>query len=300
MSEPPWRPCCGACRAEEIDPSSLICGACGKEWDGSEVGQARLELERRIELVRTEGQFQHRGHPPAPGILQPDEVFGGTLDPAELGGFGEPGELLGPDMSEPIDCPFDWMPSILGPALRSGMVQAICAECGRPWLTRPKVEEFASRSKKLHAILFMQLPTPPKLCPLCDPDHIAYEPGGPADRERWFNTWRGQLLQVLAHRARPAILLVERSVWVEDVPLALYECEPRTGGEIVRWHSHRLGNLPMSNFSPRRMTFAAGARLTGWFPAGDSICAIMVPTVEEKPHRGLRYVVPFNPRPVLR
>lgn len=62
--------------------------------------------------------------------------------------------------------------------LRNGMQEFVCEDCGRPWLDRE----------------------PHRLCPVCNPEHPGYMPGGPTDRERWVDFWRTQLLTVLEER----------------------------------------------------------------------------------------------------
>jgi hypothetical protein len=53
----PWRPCCGSCRMEAIDPkrSPIQCRACGAAWDGSEVlpDQPQHERNQRAVFLRT-------------------------------------------------------------------------------------------------------------------------------------------------------------------------------------------------------------------------------------------------------
>jgi hypothetical protein len=211
------------------------------------------------------------------------------------------GDLLGVEELEPVHlaCPMgDFMPAFLSGARSSGMVEAVCHECGRPWLTRPK--QHASKQELQHAILFMQWPELPKLCPVCNPEHVGYHPGGAPDKARWFNTWRLQLLQVLARRAAPRLLLVERAVWVEDVQLELYEALMPHAGELVRFHTRNLGSLPRDMFRAGRWTFGAHATVLGWFPRGDSVLGIVELAAQPKPDRREYLSVPFSPRPVLR
>lgn len=63
-------------------------------------------------------------------------------------------------------------------ALRSGMDECVCHECGRPWLSR----------------------SGGTLCPVCNPSHVGYQPGGASDKPRWLAFWREQLLQQLLVR----------------------------------------------------------------------------------------------------
>ena len=65
-------------------------------------------------------------------------------------------------------------------ALRSGMSEAVCHRCGRPWITRAEQRT---------------------LCPCCNPEHVGYQgPDEPSDAPRWVAFWRTELVRVLAQR----------------------------------------------------------------------------------------------------
>lgn len=73
----------------------------------------------------------------------------------------------------------DVMGKFIAGCIRSGLDERVCHECGRPWLTR----------------------TPDTLCPVCNPEHVGYNPQGPTDRARWMHFWRSHLTGVLRARA---------------------------------------------------------------------------------------------------
>lgn len=39
MTEAEWRPACGSCGSTAISVTTMRCGDCGAEWDGSEAGE---------------------------------------------------------------------------------------------------------------------------------------------------------------------------------------------------------------------------------------------------------------------
>lgn len=71
------------------------------------------------------------------------------------------------------------MGKFIAGAIRSGLGEQVCTECGRPWLTR----------------------TPGPLCPVCNPEHDGHEPGGATDKARWVAFWRRCMTGVLRSRA---------------------------------------------------------------------------------------------------
>ena len=202
---------------------------------------------------------------------------------AELGPIGD--TPLG-ELGDPI------MPSFLDGCMRSGMAEAVCSDCGRPWLTRPKT--IGTRTELRHAILFQQRPEVPKLCPVCDPEHPGHQPGGATDRQRWVDFWRSLLVGVLRERGRPLLELMPARVWVEGIPLQLVECVVPLGGELYRWHVQGLDGFPNQPSWPPA-TFAKGCRIRAFMPAGRLCCAFVRPTIQPDPERTHVYTVPFSP-----
>jgi hypothetical protein len=81
--------------------------------------------------------------------------------------------------------------------LRSGMNEAICEACGRPWLTRiPR----APGSTGAYGW---------GLCPVCNPEHVGFEPAGPTDAPRWMTFWRTQFVELLRFHARNQAFLAD-------------------------------------------------------------------------------------------
>lgn len=66
-------------------------------------------------------------------------------------------------------------------AIANGLQECLCQRCGSEWLTRK----------------------PGPLCPVCNPEHVGYEPSpSPEFYARQRRKWQGRLLELLTRRAR--------------------------------------------------------------------------------------------------
>ncbi len=221
-------------------------------------------------------------------LLGPDavlEVLGQSLGTHRIGSWDEAQRI-----ATAYDAADALMGNFVDGCLRSGMVEAVCNNCGRPWLTRPKLESRTQRVGRSAVLRDDRWLTDP-LCPECEGKPEGYVP---SDAPRWVEFWRLQVLEVLRQRARPRLELVPRSVWVGDIPLQRFESLPRLGGEITRWHIGGLGAVPHERSWPRA-TFAPSCLLSAWMPVGQPVCAQMWPTVPEKPRSF--YLLGFLPVP---
>lgn len=212
------------------------------------------------------------------------------LGPASFAEFG-PAESttlqLGTELDDPI------MPGFLQACRANGMIEAVCCNCGRPWLTRPKHARGTLEYRRKILLRAIEQGTDvERLCPVCDPDHPGYEPGGPTDRARWFNGWRSALATALAERAQP-VLQIE-NFWIPELAVLRVECRPPESGEICGFITRNFGRVYDDGFHPRaRRQFAKGTTIRAWCPHGDMLLMMMAPAVEPDKKKATRWAVPF-------
>lgn len=179
--------------------------------------------------------------------------------------------------------PASFISSLIG----SGMLEVVCGNCGRPWLTRP-IRKYVPIVAVKNAVL--SYPWLDQTCPVC-----VGEPKGwkPPDAARWVDFWRRKLVEVLRERGRPVLELM-RDRWLPDIQLHLCYAVAHRGGQITRWYIEGLG---MVDHEPRwpPATFAQGCELRAWMPAGLKAVAMMIPTLQPNPKKTEIYSVPFLP-----
>jgi hypothetical protein len=178
-------------------------------------------------------------------------------------------------------------PSFLEACVASGMLEAVCDNCGRPWLTRVGVRQgmwpLRAGVPPWQAV--------PARCPVCEGQPEGWKPSDAGD---WVTFWRRQLVGVLRERGRPLLELMKPGQWVPDIQLHRVEAVPPIGGEITRWHIESLGMVQNEPTWPPA-TFAKGCRLIAWMPVGLKVCATLIPTLQPDPKRREMYAVPFLP-----
>jgi hypothetical protein len=190
-----------------------------------------------------------------------------------------------PDAPRPEENPHS---SFVSALIGSGMVEVVCGNCGRPWLTRP-IRKLVPIATVKNAVL--SYPWLDQTCPVC-----VGEPKGwkPADAGRWVTFWRRQLVGVLRERGRPVLELMKPAQWVPDIQLHLVHAIAYRGGEITRWYIENIGMVPNEPRWPPA-TFARGCEIRAWMPLGLKVAAVMVPTTQPNPKKTESYAVPFLP-----